>query len=75
MDLRALGINIANQALRNGFHLKGIHADRQRLQLMYGGLDGLAETVQSAFAHAAAGFSIAPATRSAHRNPTICIDI
>ena len=33
-----------------------LRRDRQRLQLVYGGLDGLAETVQSAFAHRRGGF-------------------
>lgn len=50
MNLRAFGIHIAHQALRNGFHLERIHADGQGLQLVYGGLDGLAEAAQRAFA-------------------------
>ena len=56
MHLRAVGVHIADEALRDGLHLEGVHADDQRLQLVDGGLHGPGEVIRRAFAHAVDAF-------------------
>src|SRR5215467_12155669 len=56
MDLRRFGVNITDETLRNGLHLKRVHAEYERGELVNRSLDGFTEIVQRAFADAVYAF-------------------
>ena len=56
VKLRALRINVADEALGDGLDLKRIHADDERLQFVDGGFHGLGEVVDSPFPDAVNAF-------------------
>ena len=56
VDLRALGINVADEPLRQDFDLKRVHAKHKWLQFVDGRLDGLPEVVQRSLADAVDAF-------------------
>ena len=56
MDLRAFGVNVPDQPLRDDLDLKRVHAEDQRRELVNGGLDGFTEIVQRAFADSVNAF-------------------
>jgi len=50
VQLRSFRIDVAHEALRNGLHLKWVHADHERFELVNGGFHGSGEVVDGAFA-------------------------
>src|SRR5262249_42283253 len=55
-DLRPFGVNITDETLRDDLHLKRVHAEYERGELVNRSLDGFTEIVQRAFADAVYAF-------------------